>query len=69
MGVLEGKVDDLRNTCTKIETGLDGMKELIETKFENLATKAYVLRWFGITILALGVTLVGHLLIRSLAAG
>ena len=58
MGMVEGKVDDLRNTCTRIETKLD-----------NVGTKSYVLWILGGTSAVLVLSLVGHLLIRSFSSG
>ena len=69
MSGVETKVDDLRNTSTRIETKIDGMKELLETKLNNMADRSYVLRWFGITVALLALTLVGHLILRSLTGG
>ena len=62
MGVLEGKVDDLRNTCTRIETNLRNMTS-------NMASKSYVLWIFGGTTAAGILSIVGHLLIRSFGTG
>ena len=39
----------------------------IKTKLEGLATKADVYKWFGIVLLVYIVTLVSHLLLRSLS--
>ena len=58
MGTLEGKVDDLGNTCTKIETKLD-----------EIASKSYVLWIFGVTTAVLVLSLVGHLVIRTVGSG
>ena len=55
MGVVESKVDDLIVTCARIDE-----------KLNNLASKSYVLWIFGGTALTLIVTIVGHLLIRSM---
>ena len=52
---VEGKVDLLINTCTKIETRMD-----------ELASKSYILRVFGATAAVLVLSLVGHLLILTL---
>ncbi len=57
MGALEGKVDSIRDTCARMETKLDGM-----------ASKALVLTISGLTGGGLIVTLIGHLLIRSIGA-
>ena len=59
MGTVEEKVDDLRNTSTRIETKIDGMKDLIESKLDGMADKSYVLRWFGLAAALLALTLVG----------
>ena len=56
MGVLEGKVDALVITCTRIDT-----------KLNDIASKSYVLRLFGGTAVVLLLSLVGHVLIRSLS--
>lgn len=55
---LESKVDDIHTICTRIETRLEGM-----------ATMTYVLKVFGISGGVLFLTLVGHLIIRSLSSG
>lgn len=55
MGVVEGKVDELVKTCTRIETKLD-----------EIASKSYVLRVFGMTVAVLILSIVAHLLIRTL---
>ena len=55
MGVVEGKVDELVTTCTRIETKLD-----------EIASKSYVLWMFGGTAAVLILTIVGHVLIRTL---
>ena len=52
---LEEKVDTLAGTCTRIDT-----------KMDDIASKSYVLRAFGYTAALLVVTVVGHLLIRTL---
>ena len=62
MAVLESKVDDLRNTCTRIETNLQNMAS-------SMASKTYVLWIFGVTAAAGSVTLVGHAVVRSLMSG
>lgn len=52
---LESKVDDVRDTCTRIST-----------KMEDIPSKAYVL-WYAFGIVALVIlNLLGHLLIRSI---
>ncbi len=58
MGVLEGKVDELVTRCARIEARLD-----------EIASKSYVLWTFGGTAALLVLTLVGHLLIRTLTPG
>ena len=55
MGVLEDKVDRLIVTCTEING-----------KLSDLASKSYVLQIFVVTAAVLVLTLVGHLLIRSM---
>ena len=62
MGVLEGKVDELRNTCTRIEANLQNMTS-------NMASKSYVLWIFGVTTAAGILTIVGHMLVRSMSSG
>ena len=57
MGVVEGKVDELVTTCTRIETKLD-----------EIASKSYVLRIFGGTAVVLILSIVGHVLIRTLTS-
>ena len=55
VATLESKVDDVRDTCTRIST-----------KMEEIPSKAYVLRYaFGIVTLMI-LSLLGHLLIRSI---
>ena len=54
MAALEGKVDDLVNTCTRIET-----------KLENMAGKTYVLWILGMTAATLVLSMLAHLVIRS----
>lgn len=57
VSALESKVDDIRDTCTKIST-----------KVEEFPSKAYVWRnMFGLMALAI-LTLVGHLLTRNIGA-
>ncbi len=56
MGVLEGKVDTLIVTCTSIDT-----------KMGDIANKSYVLYIFGVTAVVLILSLVGHVLVRSLS--
>lgn len=58
MGTLEGKVDDLVVTCAEIKTKLD-----------EIASKSYVLWIFGGTAAVLILSLVGHLMIRTLGSG
>jgi len=58
MGIVESKVDNLVNTCTRIETKLD-----------TVASKSYVLWIFGGTSAVLVLTLVGHAVVRTLVAG
>ena len=54
MTTLEGKVDDLVKTCTRIESAL-----------ENVASKTYVLTSFGIALTMFVLTLVGHAAVRA----
>ena len=54
MATIEGKVDGLVQTCTRIETAL-----------KNVASKNYVLTILGITLVMLIVTLAGHAAIRA----
>ena len=54
MGVIEGKVDDLTNTCTRIET-----------KLNELASKSYVLWIFGGTAAVIILSILGHMLLRA----
>ena len=57
VSALESKVDDIRDTCTKIST-----------KVKEFLSKAYVLRHIlGLVVLAI-LTLVGHLLTRNIGA-
>ena len=58
MGTLEGEVRELVVTCTRIETKLD-----------EIASKSYVWRIFSGTAVLCIVTIVGHLLIRTLTSG
>lgn len=58
MGTLEGEVRELVTKCTRIETKLD-----------EIASKSYVLWIFVGTVAASIVTIVGHLLIRTLTSG
>ena len=60
MGTVEEKVDEIRTTVTRIDTKLDGMKDI-------MADKGYVLRWFGLTVAVLAVSLVGHLFILTIS--
>jgi len=57
MSALEEKADSIRDSCTRIETKLDGM-----------ASKTFVLTIFGLTGGGLLISLIGHLLIRSIGA-
>lgn len=57
MAAVEGKVEDLRNQCTRIETKLDGM-----------AGKSYVLWLFVGAVSASILSIVGHLLVRTIAS-
>ena len=58
MGVVERKVDELVTTCTRIETKLD-----------EIASKSYVWRLFGGTAVVLLLSIVAHILIRTLTPG
>ena len=58
MGVLEGRVREIGDTCTRIETKLD-----------DVAKKSYVLWIFGGTAAVLVLSLVGHAFIRGLVSG
>ena len=60
MGTVEEKVDEIRTTVTRIDTKLDAMKDI-------MADKGYVLRWFGLTVAVLAVSLVGHLFILTIS--
>ena len=58
MGVLEDRVHEIGNTCTRIETKLD-----------EVAQKSYVLWIFGVTAAVLVLSIVGHVFIRGLVPG
>ena len=58
MGIVESKVDGLIVTCTEING-----------KLSDIASKSYVLQVFGVTAAILVLTLVGHLVIRSIGGG
>ena len=57
VGILENKLDEVKEACVRIET-----------KMDSLASKSYVL-WFtvGIVLLAL-LSIFGHMLIRILSS-
>ena len=57
MVALESKVDGFVQTFAEINANLKSLTE-------NMASKAYVLRWFGITAAILIVMLPGHILLR-----
>ena len=51
MGALEGKVDELRNTCTRVETSLRYLTWMVG---------------LGFTVLIAAASILGHILLRGL---
>ena len=85
VGALEGKVDVLATTCARIEARLDEVaakshvgqifgetKQIFgetKAKLDEVATKSHVWKIFGGTTAFLALSIMGHLLIRTLTPG
>lgn len=55
MNAVEGKLDKINDTCKKIDTKMDSM-----------ASKAFVLTYYGVTLATLIATFIGHIILRSI---
>ena len=68
-GIITHRLDQLEQQVNKLETKVDALKDQstrMDEKMKEVATKSDVLRLFVVSLSVAVLTLIGHLLIRTI---